>query len=62
MLKSRDPRKKDSSFGAGYHLECIHCGRLYDGEDSPALKAGDACPDDDCPTHWELIGKPFPHA
>lgn len=58
-LMARDAAKKDPHFGTGYTLECPHCGRLYDHEDAPPLKAGDPCPDDDCPTHWELAGKPY---
>ena len=59
-LISRDPNLKDPHFGAGYNLECQHCGRLYDAEDTPPLKEGGPCPDEDCPSHWELIGKDFP--
>lgn len=58
-LMARDAAKKDPSYGAGYTLECPHCGRLYGHEDAPPLKAGDPCPDEDCPTYWELAGKPF---
>ena len=43
-----------------YDLECQHCGRLYDAEEEPPLKEGGPCPDEDCPSHWELIGKDFP--
>lgn len=61
-LIRRNPLAKDPHFGAGYDLECQHCGRLFatDDDETPKLKAGDACPDDECPSHWELIGKAFP--
>lgn len=58
-IEGLKPRSKDLQFGAGYDLECPHCGRLYDSEDSPALKAGAPCPEDECPTYWELSGKTF---
>ena len=55
---ARNPLQKDPHFGAGYDLECEHCGRLYSTEDD--LSINTKCPDEDCPTHWELIGKEFP--
>jgi hypothetical protein len=58
-LMTRDRNMKDPLYGAGFTLECPHCGRLYDDEDEPRLKVGDPCPDEDCPTYWELAGKPY---
>jgi hypothetical protein len=56
-LKRRNKLQRDPHFGQGYDLECPHCGRLFATDDEPKLKAGDPCPDGDCPTYWELVGK-----
>lgn len=45
---------------AGYDLECPHCGRFYASDDEPPLSAGMPCPDTDCPTYWELVGREHP--
>jgi hypothetical protein len=35
------------------NIECPHCARVYD-TDTDDLKAGDACPSDDCPSKASL--------
>lgn len=58
-IHRREPDLRDPCYGAGYDCECGSCGRLYTTEDDN-VKPGMACPDEDCPSHWEEVGRAWP--